>query len=45
MKEEGAFGAFDELGLLGFEEARCARVFGFAILVSIIHFELGNSCD
>lgn len=36
MEEEGAFGAFNELGLLGFEKARCARVFGFADLVSTV---------
>lgn len=45
MEEEGAFGAFDELGLFGFEEACCARVFGFAVLVSIFHCKLGNICD
>lgn len=41
MEEEGAFGAFDELGLFGFEKARCARVFGFAGLMSIFHRKLG----
>ena len=37
VEEKGALGAFDELGLFGFEDARCARVLGFSgrVFVSI----------
>jgi hypothetical protein len=31
MHEQGSLGGFDELGLAGLENARCARILGFAI--------------
>lgn len=36
MHEQGSLGGFDELGLTGLENARCARILGFAIKKDLV---------
>jgi hypothetical protein len=36
MHEKGSLGGFDELGLTGLENARCARILGFAVEMDLV---------